>query len=337
MKYVYIKTILLSIMMAFVTSNTNAQLNRITNGIHWYDTDGKRIDAHSGGMIKVGDTFYWFGEAYGNAKSHKTHDFKAIKCYSSKNLKDWKFENDVITKNTAGFEDCGHLERPKVIYNEKTSQFVLWAHWEVMVWGDIEHAAVAYCDKVNGDYKFINHFLPAGQLSKDCTLYKDDDGSAYFVFDIGSHANIKMAKLTDDYLAIDKVVNENMFNETHREAPAIFKRNGIYYCFTSGTTGSDTNPQRYSTANSIVGPWSDLQGIGNGDGFNTQTTFVLPVQGTKETTYIYMGDRWNDPGFADAKNIWLPVLWDGDVPSLEYYDSWWIDASTGKWTDSRAE
>ena len=42
-----------------------------------------------------------------------------------------------------------------------------------------------------------------------------------------------------------------------------------------------------------------------------------------------------DPGFADAKNIWLPIKWSKDKPSLEYYESWWINAATGNWSDSK--
>ena len=33
----------------------------IVPGVGWYDTDGKKIDAHGGGVIRRGDTFYWVG------------------------------------------------------------------------------------------------------------------------------------------------------------------------------------------------------------------------------------------------------------------------------------
>lgn len=35
----------------------------IAPGAVWYDTDGKKIDAHGGGVVKRGDTFYWIGQA----------------------------------------------------------------------------------------------------------------------------------------------------------------------------------------------------------------------------------------------------------------------------------
>lgn len=336
LKKKYTISIFISCIIVFVSNHTNAQLSKITNGDFWYDTDGNIVDAHAGGLIMVGDTYYWFGESYGDAQQWVNHKFKGIRCYSSKNLSDWKFENIVIKPNAPGFEDCWHMERPKVIYNSTTEKFVLWAHWEAETWGAQEHAVVAYCDKVDGDYTFVKHFWPT-DLLKDCSLFRDDDGSAYFIFDNGSHQNIKVAKLTDDYLDIDRIINDDLFNETHREAVALFKRNEIYYLLSSGTTGSDTNQQKYSTSLSILGPWSELKDIGSKDGFNSQTTFVLPVVGTKETTYVYCGDRWNDPGFKDAKHIWIPIKWDKDVPLMDYYENWWIDAEKGKWSSSNNE
>lgn len=35
----------------------------IAPGAVWYDTDGNKIDAHGGGVVKRGDTFYWVGHA----------------------------------------------------------------------------------------------------------------------------------------------------------------------------------------------------------------------------------------------------------------------------------
>lgn len=40
----------------------------IAPGAVWYDTDGKKIDAHGGGIVQRGDTFYWVGHSAGNSK-----------------------------------------------------------------------------------------------------------------------------------------------------------------------------------------------------------------------------------------------------------------------------
>ena len=44
-----------------VTSALGAQW--ISPGAVWYDTDGNKIDAHGGNVVKRGDTFYWIGQA----------------------------------------------------------------------------------------------------------------------------------------------------------------------------------------------------------------------------------------------------------------------------------
>jgi hypothetical protein len=47
----------------------------IAPGAVWYDTDGKKIDAHGGGVVKRGDTFYWVGQSASNSKatSYNSH------------------------------------------------------------------------------------------------------------------------------------------------------------------------------------------------------------------------------------------------------------------------
>ena len=33
----------------------------IIPGVAWYDTEGKKIDAHGGAVVRRGDVFYWVG------------------------------------------------------------------------------------------------------------------------------------------------------------------------------------------------------------------------------------------------------------------------------------
>jgi hypothetical protein len=35
----------------------------IAPGAVWYDTSGKKINAHGGGVVQRGDTFYWTGHS----------------------------------------------------------------------------------------------------------------------------------------------------------------------------------------------------------------------------------------------------------------------------------
>ena len=49
----------------------------------WPDTDGNHIQAHGGGIIKIADTYYWYGEQ--RSKNLDTK-FRYVSCYSSKDL-----------------------------------------------------------------------------------------------------------------------------------------------------------------------------------------------------------------------------------------------------------
>lgn len=40
----------------------------IAPGAVWYDTAGAKIDAHGGGIVKVGNTFYWVGQSASNSE-----------------------------------------------------------------------------------------------------------------------------------------------------------------------------------------------------------------------------------------------------------------------------
>src|SRR5665647_1822460 len=45
----------------------------IVNGVNFLDTQGKVINAHGGGFLKVGNFYYWIGE--------NRHDDVLVSCY----------------------------------------------------------------------------------------------------------------------------------------------------------------------------------------------------------------------------------------------------------------
>lgn len=49
-------------------SGAVAATSWIAPGAIWYDTDGKKIDAHGGSVVKRGDTFYWVGQSASNSE-----------------------------------------------------------------------------------------------------------------------------------------------------------------------------------------------------------------------------------------------------------------------------
>ena len=155
-------------------------------------------------------------------------DAGGVSCYSSSNLTDWKFEGIALAPNTTDSLNDLHtskvLERPKVIYNETTKKFVMWLHVDSKDY-TYARAGVAVSDKPEGPYSFIESMRPNGQMSRDMTLFKDDDGKAYHIFSSENNAVMHISLLTDDYLKPSGIENR-IFIDKSREAPAMFKHHG---------------------------------------------------------------------------------------------------------------
>ncbi|MEU0403266.1 RICIN domain-containing protein, partial [Streptomyces sp. NPDC006197] len=117
---------------------------------------------------------------------------------------------------------------------------------------------------------------------------------------------------------------------------AMFKRNGVYFLLTSWATGWAPNQQKYATATSVTGSWSGLKDVGNSTTYRSQTAYVLPVQGTNGTSYLYMGDRWgNSMGgmVQDSLYVWLPLKFPTKTTmTMDYSPRITIDAAAGKVT-----
>ena len=146
-------------------------------------------------------------------------------------------------------------------------------------------------------------------MSRDITVFVDNDGTGYMVSAASENYDLHVYRLTADYTGIASLV-ANRWPGGHREAPALFKRNGVYFMLTSGATGWNPNQQQYATATSITGPWSAMTNVGDSTAYGSQTAFVLPVQGTSGTSYLYLGDRWGNSfggTVNDSRYVWLPL------------------------------
>ena len=112
------------------------------------------------------------------------------------------------------------------------------------------------------------------------------------------------------------------------EAPAIFKKDGMYWMITSGCTGWAPNEARMFSAPSIWGPWTQhpnpCVGPNREITFGGQSTYILKVEGRKDC-FIFMGDIWRPEHPSDARYIWLPIQFKDGVPVVEWEDSWTLD------------
>lgn len=193
-------------------------------------------------------------------------------------------------------------------------------------------AARAWIDTTNGNNElgekggYLFRDFREGQMSRDMTLYKDEDGSAYHITASESNQTLHISKLSDDYLSVtDEYVR--IFPGGRNEAPAIFKKDGTYYLISSGLTGWSPNPARSAKAKNIFGPWMALGNPVRGTDeeiattFGSQSTFVLPVPGKKDE-FIFMADRWRPENPIDGSYLWLPIEFEDGEPILTWRNSW---------------
>ena len=75
-------------------------------------------------------------------------------------------------------------------------------------------------------------------MSRDQTVFIDDNGKAYQFYSSENNATLYISELTDDYLKPTGRYTRNFVKQS-REAPAVFKYNGKYYMLSSGCTGWD--------------------------------------------------------------------------------------------------
>jgi hypothetical protein len=306
----------------------------VTNGTQFTDTSGGVVHAHGGGVLQVGSYYYWFGE---NRNANDT--FRAVSVYRSTDLKTWEFRNNVLTQSSASELGSAKIERPKVIYNASTGRYVMWMHKENATDYGEARAAVASSATVDGSYTYHGSFRPQNSyMSRDITLY-NDGGTAYMISAADENYDLMIYRLTSDYLNVASVVG-NFWDGGHREAPALFKRGSTYFMLTSGATGWSPNQAKYATASSISGPWSGWTNVGDGTTFGSQPTYVLPIQGSNGTSYLYMGDRWAGAWSGpvnDSSYVWLPISFPSSTSmSLTWYPSITIDTAAGTVTGNAA-
>lgn len=335
-------------------------------GKSWYDNNGEMIQAHGGGFLQMEDeqgaVYYWVGEN----KDHNGSSFNGINLYSSRDLLNWKFENTVLkpdSENPALRDN--KIERPKLIYNKSTEQFIIWGHWETADSYASSQICVAVSDTVNGDYTFLGHWRPGGEeknwrtksvngstifvkdegyesavtnqitpdgnMSRDMTVYVDGN-RGYLVSACADKHSICIYELNDEFTDVLPGSEYHVFESDKLEAPAIIKSGDYYYLMGSGQSGWYPNQARYAYTKDISSAegWSELKLIGNNTSFYSQPTNIMELTSPAgQKNYVYMGDRWNSKKLGESTYVWLPLEINGTDMSLSYVPEWSLNAEDG--------
>lgn len=175
---------------------------------------------------------------------------------------------------------------------------------------------------------FVRRDLEGGQMSRDMTIFVDDDDKAYHIFASEDNLTLQIAELSDDYQShTGKYIR--VAPAGHNEAPSVFKNNGVYWMITSGCTGWKPNAARLAKATSIWGPWQQLPNpcVGNDADltFGSQSTYIQKIEGYNNA-FLFMADRWTPEKPNDGSYVWLPILFNANgIPELKWFDSWKIN------------
>jgi Glycosyl hydrolases family 43/Ricin-type beta-trefoil lectin domain-like len=304
-----------------------AATGSFTPGAARTDQNGNTLQLHGLGIIKVGTTWFGFGEDK-TGESSSNAAFQDIPCYSSTDLAHWTLQSQALTRQASG--DLGPnrvVERPKVIFNASTGQYVMYLHIDNSAYGEAK-VGVATSATPCGPYSYRGSFAPLGFQSRDIGLFQDTDGTGYLLTEDRVNG-LRIDRLSADYLSVTSAVT--VFPDL--EAPALVKIGGTYYIFGSHLTGWSTNDNVYATSTSLASGWSaftNFAPVGTNT-YNTQTANIIPVQGTAGTTYIYAGDRWTTANLGTSPLVWLPLTIHAGTVSLGWFNGWTVDTATGTW------
>jgi hypothetical protein len=257
------------------------------------------LDAHDGGIVQDGDTYWAFGTSYycGFQWNVAGTTWCGFNAYRSTDLQVW--EKVGLMFDPAPWQSVcspGGCYRPHVVYNPNTGRWVLWFN------------------VFTGTYRVMTAPAPGGPWtleqggevaapSGDGNLFVDTDGTGYLIrTDIpghvatGSSHELVVERLTPDYLSVSGVSARLPVGFV--EAPAMWQRGGTYYLAFSNPacpycTGTGTS---VVTAASPMGPWVDLH---TPTALCGQPTHVSHLTGGD----LYQSDMWvRHPGDAITAN-----------------------------------
>lgn len=324
-------------LLSFFSANTAlAQMNSIVPGGDWRDTKGNLIAATEGGIINVDGIYY----LWGMDRSKSNYTFEGINLYSSPDLKNWTFVNQILKKTSHSELNNGAVvERAKLLHNKKTGQFIIWMHYEGYNAYSVAEVAYATCNTIGGNYTLRSHFRPMNIDSRDLNVYQDNDGKAYLICTTKGNQNVSLFELDENYTGIVKeVYRGNASDDMECEGHAIIRTGGYYFWLMSWCTGWDFNDNRYFYSKTLAGPWTSGGNVAvtNTHTYESQVGFAVPVTGTETTTFLYMGDRWSVNNYAMSRIVMLPISVSGTKLNVAWNDQWNIDTKTGVWAPGAA-
>ena len=268
-------------------------------GKPWYDTNGRRIQAHAGALYHEDGVFYWYGENKTYTDGKNPIWTWGIRIYRSVDLYNWEdlgqLVMPVLDNPDSNLFPEKYADRPHIIRSELTGKYVMW----IKISSAESCFAILQADHLLGPYEIVKEgYYPLGCGVGDFDLVMDPQTHRAYLFMDTDHQYVACFELTEDHLDVKRKVSaqyEGLMTPLSREGIAMFQRNGRKYMITSGRSGYTPNQSEYAQAEN----WTDVF-VSTGDphvgddtlsSFNSQISQVFKVPG-KEDLYIAIADRW---------------------------------------------
>lgn len=206
---------------------------------------GMNADPH---IAVFGDTYYLYPTTDDDNINYWSST--SFRCWSSKNLKDWKNEGIILDLNKditwakdKAWAPCITARNGKYYFYFSAGQSI----------------GVAESDRPQGPFRDC---LGKPLVSKDSyntqvidpMVFIDDDKTAYLYFGSGM---LRVVKLNDDMISFDPGAVKSIDSVPSSEGSFVFKRNGIYYLmFSCFGTESPNYSVWYATSDKPEGPFT---------------------------------------------------------------------------------
>lgn len=319
------------------------------------DTTGNIMDIHDGNFVFLNNTYYYFGAAYGTCLEPAGDSGCAgaavgacgfqtnhnVTLFTSTDLQTWTNKGFVFGMSDAGISSDAIMFCPKVLYRQRTNDWVLWMNW--IDGADFSHSfyASAVSFSPEGPFKIVNKNISTLAFTDlgDFNLFVDDDQTAYIIYtshivDPSLTHRMSIERLTPDYTAsLGASANSGFFGHDFVEAPAMFKRNGIYYavfgqccCYCE-----EGGPVIVYTSSNVLGPYS-MQNMLSA-AIPAQQTNILPyLQPQGSIGWLWQGDRWqSSPDRIKGHDFtyFSPMEFDaaGNITAFKWLDNFTIDVN----------
>lgn len=331
---------------------TQAQQRNIKNDVFWNTEDDRPIYSQGGGIFKFANPatgekkYYWYGVHYKEAELYLRNpsitqaksNFEAVTCYSSTDLVNWKFENNVLTAEEVNKPNKTWVGRLGVAYIKALNKYAL-----IVQHGN--KVLITTSDSPTGQFTWHQEISMEEMIGTsntgDQTVFTDEDsGKSYLIYSYGRGRNkIYVSEIGVKDGKVNLLDCTEVFKGESREGNCLFKYKNRYYMCASNIYGWDASHAYYLVADNIRGPYLPannmqiMNGAAEDYAHVSQTGFFYTIKGTEQETVVYCGDRWaNFAGNGLGYNQWCPISFEGKIPYFNSLSSWNLDIETGKWT-----